>query len=198
MEHTLSSPSALSAAHSQRATAWRVAIAGMVALSVAMGIGRFAFTPILPMMLHDGSLTLAQGSWLATGNYLGYFVGALACMAVRGDAARLIRIGLVATVLLTADPAVARRMSLVWGIRSLIDREVTDHDTVPIMAEEAVRRLGIGDEQDSIVVVCGFPFGVPGTTNSIRVTPLGRKDIPCFLAAMTLEFYERFTRAAKA
>ena len=106
MEHILSSPSALSAARSQRATAWRVAIAGMVALSVAMGIGRFAFTPILPMMLHDGSLTLAQGSWLATGNYLGYFVGALACMAVRGDAARLIRIGLVATVLLTAGMGV--------------------------------------------------------------------------------------------
>ena len=106
MEHILSSPSALSAARSQRATAWRVAIAGMVALSVAMGIGRFAFTPILPMMLHDGSLTLAQGSWLATGNYLGYFVGALACMAVRGDAARLIRTGLVATVLLTAGMGV--------------------------------------------------------------------------------------------
>ncbi|MGN6263237.1 MAG: YbfB/YjiJ family MFS transporter [Ralstonia sp.] len=106
MEHTLSSTSALSAARSQRATAWRVAIAGMVALSVAMGIGRFAFTPILPMMLHDGSLTLAQGSWLATGNYLGYFVGALACMAVRGDAARLIRTGLVATVLLTAGMGV--------------------------------------------------------------------------------------------
>ncbi|MGS0621493.1 YbfB/YjiJ family MFS transporter [Ralstonia sp. VS2407] len=106
MEHILSSPSALSAARSERATAWRVAIAGMVALSVAMGIGRFAFTPILPMMLHDGSLTLAQGSWLATGNYLGYFVGALACMAVRGDAARLIRTGLVATVLLTAGMGV--------------------------------------------------------------------------------------------
>ncbi|MEV8470936.1 YbfB/YjiJ family MFS transporter [Ralstonia sp. UNC404CL21Col] len=102
MEHTLLSSSALSAAHSKRVTAWRVAIAGMVALSVAMGIGRFAFTPILPMMLHDGSVTLAQGSWLAAGNYLGYFVGALACMAVRGDAARLIRTGLIATVLLTA------------------------------------------------------------------------------------------------
>ena len=106
MEHTLSSPSTLSAARQQRATAWRVAIAGMVALSVAMGIGRFAFTPILPMMLHDGSLTLAQGSWLATGNYLGYFVGALACMALRGDAARFIRIGLAATVLLTAGMGV--------------------------------------------------------------------------------------------
>ena len=106
MEHTLSSSSALSAAQHTRAAAWRVAIAGMVALSVAMGIGRFAFTPILPMMLHDGSLTLAQGSWLATGNYFGYFVGALACMAVRGDAARLIRTGLIATVLLTVGMCV--------------------------------------------------------------------------------------------
>jgi pyruvate kinase len=76
------------------------------------------------------------------------------------------------TVLLTADPAVARRMTLVWGIRSLVEDEVTDHDTVPIMAEEAALRLGIGDDRHSIVVVCGFPFGVPGTTNSIRVTPL--------------------------
>nr|WP_311530900.1 YbfB/YjiJ family MFS transporter [uncultured Ralstonia sp.] len=106
MEHSLSSSSALSAVQHKRAAAWRVAIAGMVALSVAMGIGRFAFTPILPMMLHDGSLTLAQGSWLATGNYFGYFVGALACMAVRGDAARLIRTGLIATVLLTAGMGV--------------------------------------------------------------------------------------------
>ncbi|AJW44776.1 MFS-4 domain-containing protein [Ralstonia mannitolilytica] len=106
MEHTLPSSSALSAAHDARVSAWRVAIAGMVALSVAMGIGRFAFTPILPMLLHDGSVTLAQGSWLATGNYLGYFIGALACMAVRGDAARLIRIGLMATILLTAGMGV--------------------------------------------------------------------------------------------
>lgn len=78
------------------------------------------------------------------------------------------------TVLLTADPAVARRMALVWGIRSLVDDEVTDHDTVPLIAEEAVLRLGIADDRHSIVVVCGFPFGVPGTTNSIRVTPLGQ------------------------
>lgn len=107
MQHAVpSSFSSLPAAHATRAAAWRVAIAGMVALSVAMGIGRFAFTPILPMMLHDGSVTLAQGSWLATLNYLGYFVGALVCMTLRGDAARLTRIGLVATVLLTAGMGV--------------------------------------------------------------------------------------------
>eukprot|EP01042_Synura_sphagnicola_P017410 gene17410-21994_t len=47
-----------------------VALAGMAALAVAMGVGRFAFTPLLPMMLHDGVVTLAGGSWLATANYL--------------------------------------------------------------------------------------------------------------------------------
>ena len=35
-----------------------VALAGLVSLAVAMGIGRFAFTPLLPMMLHDGVLRL--------------------------------------------------------------------------------------------------------------------------------------------
>ena len=59
---------------------WAIALAGMVSLGVAMGIGRFAFTPILPMMLADGVLDLAAASWLASANYLGYLVGALLCM----------------------------------------------------------------------------------------------------------------------
>ena len=48
---------------------WAIALAGMVSLGVAMGIGRFAFTPILPMMLADGVLDLAAASWLASANY---------------------------------------------------------------------------------------------------------------------------------
>ncbi len=54
-----------------------VVVAGLVALAVAMGIGRFAFTPILPMMEADAGLTLAAAGWLAAANYLGYFIGAL-------------------------------------------------------------------------------------------------------------------------
>ena len=36
---------------------WAIALAGLVALAVAMGLGRFAFTPLLPMMQLDAGLT---------------------------------------------------------------------------------------------------------------------------------------------
>ena len=49
---------------------WAVVVAGAVALAVALGIGRFAFTPLLPMMLHDGVIDLHSASWLASANYL--------------------------------------------------------------------------------------------------------------------------------
>lgn len=58
---------------------WTVALAGLVALAVALGIGRFAFTPIMPMMLSDHVLDLPTASWLATSNYLGYLLGAVLC-----------------------------------------------------------------------------------------------------------------------
>ena len=57
----------------------KIMLAGMLALAAAMGIGRFAFTPLLPMMLSDGVIDLAGASWLASANYLGYLVGALLC-----------------------------------------------------------------------------------------------------------------------
>ena len=47
-----------------------------------MGIGRFAFTPMLPLMQHAYAMPLQQGSWLASANYVGYLLGALLCVAL--------------------------------------------------------------------------------------------------------------------
>lgn len=95
----------------------------MAALAAAMGIGRFAFTPLLPMMLHDGVVDIATGSWLATANYAGYLAGALLYMArqrlglAAGNAA-LVRGGLVATALLTA--ALALPWPAAWPLLRLL------------------------------------------------------------------------------
>jgi MFS family permease len=93
-------------------TPLRIALAGLAALAVAMGIGRFAFTPIMPMMLHDGVVDLQHASWLASTNYFGYLVGALLCTfdpwlrrrfgrRKPADGPAIVRHGLVATALLT-------------------------------------------------------------------------------------------------
>jgi predicted MFS family arabinose efflux permease len=72
-----------------------VALAGLAALAIAMGIGRFAFTPILPMMQDDAGLSIADAGWLASVNYAGYLAGALTAIRLPLSSAAAIRVGLV-------------------------------------------------------------------------------------------------------
>ncbi|WP_454672819.1 YbfB/YjiJ family MFS transporter [Achromobacter pestifer] len=83
-------------------SAARLAWPAALALAAAMGIGRFAFTPVWPLMAQEGGLSLAQGGWLASANYAGYLLGALAAVAwpVRRLRSQL-GISLLAVTLLT-------------------------------------------------------------------------------------------------
>ncbi|CAN7408006.1 YbfB/YjiJ family MFS transporter [Variovorax paradoxus] len=98
-----------------RRGAWRAALACMVTLAVAMGLGRFAFTPMLPIMLHEGKLQLEAGGVLASLNYLGYFLGAVSCAAIGIQAKRMVRGGLVATAALLVGMGVLHSFTS-WGI----------------------------------------------------------------------------------
>ncbi len=100
----------------------RIALTGTLSLAVAMGIGRFAFTPLMPMMLHEGLLDLESASWLASANYLGYLLGAMLCTFQPALWSRLklppvrsslmVKIGLSLTSLLTA--AMALDLPAAW------------------------------------------------------------------------------------
>jgi predicted MFS family arabinose efflux permease len=58
----------------------RFLIGGVLMLAVAMGVGRFAYTPLLPVMERDAGLTVAAAGTLAFANLLGYLVGAALAM----------------------------------------------------------------------------------------------------------------------
>jgi MFS family permease len=67
-----------------------------------MGIGRFAFTPLFPLMVRDGLIDAHAGALLAAANYLGYLAGALTAARVPLRSTALLATGLVATVVITA------------------------------------------------------------------------------------------------
>ncbi|MGK9172387.1 MFS transporter [Yokenella regensburgei] len=87
--------------------ALRIALSGFIVLVVAMGIGRFAFTPQVPLMIHDGQLTLTSAGLVAAMNYLGYLIGAWDAMRARRHVEMRLYLGVAGAVALTLLSAVA-------------------------------------------------------------------------------------------
>ncbi|MGF6968336.1 MFS family permease [Paraburkholderia sp. WC7.3g] len=145
----------------------RAALACMVTLAVALGIGRFAFTPLLPLMLHSASLGQPQldiqhGGWLASFNYAGYFAGALTCAALRVKPSRMVRVGLVATVLLTLAMGVTGQF-WVWALVRFVAGAVSAW-TFVFASQWGLRRLAeLGAHAWSGVIYTGPGVGIVGT-----------------------------------
>ncbi|RUU05091.1 YbfB/YjiJ family MFS transporter [Mesorhizobium sp. USDA-HM6] len=99
----------------------RLAFAGMVALAVAMGIGRFVYTPILPGMMEELHLTPADAGWIASANYLGYLIGALAAAGgwAHGRERSLMFVSLAASAVLAGLMGLNETMAAFLVIRFL-------------------------------------------------------------------------------
>ena len=89
---------------SSQAERIKVLIAGIFSIILTLGVARFSYTPLLPLMQEQAGLGVVAGGWLAAINYLGYLCGALIVSRISDlylkD--RLYRIGLVVAVLTTA------------------------------------------------------------------------------------------------
>ena len=81
----------------------KVLFAGIFSLILVMGIARFAYTPLLPVMHEQAGLGLAHAGLLAAINYTGYLCGAFLASLINDVVVkdRLYRIGMVIAVVST-------------------------------------------------------------------------------------------------
>ena len=73
----------------------------------------------------------------------------------------------------TPDPAIRRRMALIWGIESFVVERVTHTDAMYKQVDEVLLREGLAEVGDKVVVISGSPPGISGSTNDLRVHIVG-------------------------
>jgi MFS family permease len=100
---------------------WRTTLQGAAALAAAMGVGRFVYTPILPLMHAQAVLSVQQGSALATSNYVGYLIGSLIGIAAPSAVrSRLTLRASLLVIILTLALMPASTSVSVWLVLRLI------------------------------------------------------------------------------
>ncbi len=99
----------------------RVLSSGIFGLILMLGIARFAYTPLLPLMLDQTAMSLSQGGWLASVNYMGYLSGVLIAAGIRDLRLKdmLYRWGLLVAIVSTFGMAVTESAWLWAAMRYL-------------------------------------------------------------------------------
>jgi len=90
---------------------WQVSAGGIAGLILSIGLARFAYTPLLPLMQQQAGLSDAMGGTLAAVNYAGYMSGALIAALIDDPRWRSrlylwgMVLGLIATALMPLAPS---------------------------------------------------------------------------------------------
>lgn len=137
------------------------------ALAAAMGVGRFVYTPLLPIMTAQAGLSPGSGAVIAAVNYVGYLVGAVAMAVWPRLAARVFLrsalLGLAASeagMALTDDDVTWAALRFVAGFLSAVvfiaatvavTRSVSDGGRIGL----GLAGVGAGIAASGLLVVAG-------------------------------------------
>jgi predicted MFS family arabinose efflux permease len=87
---------------------YRATLSGFCAILIGLGLGRFAYTPLIPALIASGGLSPRQAAWLGAINLAGYLAGALTGrhLAARWTVRATLRFAMAACALSLAACAV--------------------------------------------------------------------------------------------
>ena len=150
-----------------RRDARHLALGGLLSLAAAMGIGRFVYTPILPVMIDALGWSKVDAGLVASANFLGYLIGAIVAGGARftGEPRRWLMTGLALSALTTA----AMQFPPALG--------------VPALPAIALLRF-IGGIASAFVIICastvvlGRLSAVDTGTSSVFILPASARALP--------------------
>jgi MFS family permease len=104
---------------SRAGSPWPTVLRGAAALAAAMGVGRFAYTPIMPLMHAQAGMPESLGASLATANYVGYLAGALLGIAAPAllRSTAVLRTGLLVLAASLASMPLTHNGGTWWALR---------------------------------------------------------------------------------
>ncbi len=96
----------------------------------------------------------------------------IACFTASGATARRAARERPSTPIMVMTPrlATARRLGLTWGLHAIHTRDIGSFEEMIGKAKRMALRSELAKGGDRIVVMAGFPFGTPGSTNLLHVT----------------------------
>jgi len=144
-----------------RAAVRRALWPGIAALVAVMGISRFVYTPILPDMLAAEVLTLRGAGWVASANFVGYLIGALAASRIAGRLAqsRGLRAGLVVSVLALLAMALLDGI-VAWMAVRFVAGMASAFALVFVSTQVLERLAAIGQADRTIWLYSGVGIGI--------------------------------------
>ena len=140
----------------------KLAIAGTSAVAIALGIGRFAYTPILPFMQDDLSLSSTDLGALASWNFFGYLMGSLTALISSNLFFKerdifLFALGL--SIITTAMMGLTEKTLMMAIIRFLAG--IASALTLIVGTSLIFKRFDIsGDSNLKLAHFCGFGLGI--------------------------------------
>ena len=116
---------------------------------------------------------LTSDAIAAAAQQVGHTIGAKAIVAFTasgGTALRVARERPDSPVIgLTPNLDTARRMAVVWGVHAVVTADIHSMGEAVTRATQTARAEGFAAHGENVVVVAGIPFGLSGSTNSLRV-----------------------------
>jgi pyruvate kinase len=79
-------------------------------------------------------------------------------------------------IAISPNLATARRLSVVWGVHSIVAEDARDLDDMVGRACRLAFKDGFAKAGQRVIIVAGVPLGTPGATNMLRIAFVGSEQ----------------------